>query len=224
MEIFTFEPERLSAGRKRAASGRGASAERALDVTVALLALFFFLPLILLVALVIKLDTRGPLLFRHMRIGRGGEVFACLKFRTMVVNGDELLTEKLATCEYARMEWQSDFKLRNDPRVTRLGRFLRKASIDELPQLINVLRGEMSIVGPRPIVEEEIDRYGDYFEDYCSVRPGLTGLWQISGRNDVSYEERVRLDTRYARTKSLKSDVAIIAKTVPAVLRVRGSY
>jgi lipopolysaccharide/colanic/teichoic acid biosynthesis glycosyltransferase len=147
-----------------------------------------------------------------------------MKFRTMRVDADEVLKELLKRCPVSRQEWERDFKLRDDPRVTRVGSILRKLSLDELPQLFNVLRGEMSIVGPRPIVDAEVGRYGIHFPDYCSVNPGLTGLWQISGRNDVSYEERVYLDSLYARGKTLSGDLVIILKTVPAVLFARGSY
>jgi len=208
-------------------SARGQSvrfSHRVLDVTVAMVALLFFLPLMMLIAMLIRVESRGPVFYRHPRLGKGGQLFPCLKFRTMAINGDQILADLLATCAASRAEWQADFKLRDDPRVTRIGGVLRKLSLDELPQLINVLRGEMSIVGPRPIVSGEIERYGESFADYCSVPPGITGLWQISGRNDISYAERVRLDVEYARSKSVKTDLMIMCKTVPAVLQARGSY
>jgi len=150
--------------------------------------------------------------------------FPCLKFRSMVTNSQEVLHDLLAASAEARSEWARDQKLRNDPRITAIGAVLRKTSLDELPQLFNILAGHMSIVGPRPIVEAEVVRYGARFGAYCSVRPGLTGLWQVSGRNEVSYEARVRLDAFYALRKSTLYDVAICMRTVPAVLASRGCY
>lgn len=197
---------------------------RLLDLTIALLALIFFAPLMILVALAVWASGPGPILFRQARIGRGGGSFGCLKFRTMIVNAEEALELAIASCSLAREEWERDQKLRDDPRTTKVGRVLRKLSLDELPQIFNVIAGDMSIVGPRPIVRDEIDRYGTLFEDYCSVKPGITGLWQISGRNDVSYGERVRLDAEYAATKSITTDLVIILKTVPAVIFARGCY
>ena len=197
---------------------------RGLDVSIALAALIFMLPLLLTLAIAVKLSDGGPVLFSHRRIGRDGRVFGCLKFRSMVVDAEARLNALLATDEAARREWALDHKLRNDPRVTAFGNFLRRSSLDELPQLINVLRGEMSIVGPRPIVQGEVSRYGRRFASYCAVRPGITGLWQVSGRNDVSYRRRVACDVVYARRRSLGRDVFIILWTVPAVLKGQGSY
>ncbi|CAN5153456.1 sugar transferase [soil metagenome] len=197
---------------------------RVVDIIVAAAALVFIGPLMLLVALAIKLQDGGPVLFGHVRIGRDGRTFRCLKFRSMVVDSNERLQALLARDEAARREWAADHKLRNDPRVTRLGTFLRKSSVDELPQLINVLRNEMSLVGPRPIVESEIVRYGRAFSRYCSVRPGVTGLWQVSGRNNVSYRRRVALDVLYARRRSFRLYCYIMLKTIPAVLLREGSY
>ena len=197
---------------------------RCLDIAVALLALIFIIPLLATIAIAIKLSDGGPVLFSHRRIGRDGRPFGCLKFRSMVVDSEERLARLLAVDESARQEWLLDHKLRNDPRVTPLGSFLRRSSLDELPQLFNVLCGEMSIVGPRPIVQAEVARYGRRFASYCAVRPGITGLWQISGRNDVSYRRRVACDVVYARRKSLSRDVFIIVWTVPAVLKGQGSY
>lgn len=197
---------------------------RSLDVIVAFAALVWFAPLMVLIALAILVGDRGPVFFSHERIGRGGRTFKCLKFRSMAVNSNERLQALLASDPQARQEWELDRKLRNDPRVTFLGRFLRKSSLDELPQLINVLRGDMSVVGPRPIVAEEIARYGRYFTHYCRVRPGLTGLWQISGRNDVSYRRRVALDVAYSRSLSLALNTRILLATIPKVLLQRGSY
>lgn len=197
---------------------------RTFDVMVALVAALVFLPFLILTAIAIKISTPGPALFVQRRVGRDGKLFPCLKFRTMVVNSQEVLAELLASSPEARAEWDRDQKLRRDPRITPLGHILRKSSLDELPQLFNILAGHMSIVGPRPIVEAEIPRYGDRFAFYCSVRPGLTGLWQVSGRNDVSYETRVRLDAFYAMRKSTVYDFAICLRTVPAVLSSRGVF
>ena len=197
--------------------------KRGLDATIALTALGLLLPLLAVIALLVwGHDGRSPI-FRHMRLGRHGRPFACLKFRSMVSNGDAVLTQHLAADPEARAEWEATFKLTRDPRVTTLGQVLRKTSLDELPQLWNVLRGEMSLVGPRPIVQAEVARYGADFETCFSVPPGLTGLWQVSGRSDTGYAERIALDRAYAARWSLARDVAILIKTVPAVLSQRGS-
>lgn len=194
------------------------------DRSAALFGLLLLLPLLLLVAALIYLRDPGPVLFAHPRIGRGGRTFRCLKFRTMVRNGDEVLARHLEANPEAAREWETTRKLKNDPRVTTLGQRLRKSSIDELPQLINVLRGEMSLVGPRPIVAEEARFYGSAMRDYASVRPGLTGLWQVGGRSDTSYADRVRLDQTYVRTRNLWLDLRIILRTVVVVVKGRGSY
>lgn len=180
-------------------------------------------PIFIVVAILIRRSDSGPVVFGHQRIGYRGEPFRCLKFRTMAVNGDALLDRHLAGNPEARREWEETQKLRDDPRVTTLGRVLRASSLDELPQLINVVRGEMSLVGPRPIVQGELKRYGAAAAEYLSVRPGLTGLWQVSGRSDTSYDERVRLDREYVRTESLIGDLRIMVRTVPAVLLRKGS-
>jgi exopolysaccharide production protein ExoY len=203
---------------------RMAAPGRVLDIILALVVLIFTLPLTLAIGLAITLRDGGPAIFAHSRLGYGGRKFRCLKFRTMVVDAEARLQALLATDETARLEWATDQKLRNDPRITSLGAFLRKSSLDELPQVLNVLRGEMSIIGPRPIVDAEIARYGRSYRHYCAVRPGISGLWQVSGRNDVSYQRRVALDRLYAKSKSFGLDVAILVKTVPAVLMRKGSY
>jgi lipopolysaccharide/colanic/teichoic acid biosynthesis glycosyltransferase len=195
-----------------------------MSMALALLALIFFAPLMLAVALAIHLQDGGPVFFAHRRIGRGGRAFLCLKFRSMAVDAERRLALLLDSDHGARAEWEKDHKLRHDPRVTPLGRFLRKTSLDELPQFINVLRGEMNIVGPRPIVEGEAIRYGRQLRHYCAVKPGITGLWQVSGRNDVSYRTRVALDYVYATRRTVGLDAYIIMATVPAVLGRRGSY
>lgn len=198
--------------------------ERWIEVPICLALLVFLAPLMLLVALAVKLQDGGPALFGHSRIGRGGESFKCLKFRSMVVDAEARLQTLLATDPEARREWEQDHKLRKDPRVTAFGEFLRRSSLDELPQLINVLRGEMSLVGPRPITAGEAVRYRRYFKIYCQVRPGMTGLWQVSGRNDVSYRRRIALDVTYAKMRNLRLYVGILFATGPAVLARRGAH
>nr|WP_232332811.1 sugar transferase [Novosphingobium aquimarinum] len=195
-----------------------------LDISVALIALLFFLPLFLIIGLLILVTDPGPVLFAHRRIGHGGKPFYCLKFRSMAVDARERLERLLATDPLARQEWSLNQKLRDDPRITRIGAILRKTSLDELPQLLNVLKGDMSLVGPRPIVADEISRYGRYFVHYCRVRPGITGLWQVSGRSDVSYRRRVAFDVVYTRSYSVALNTKILLFTIPCVLRQRGSY
>lgn len=209
-------------------AGASATLDEALtlvmNVMLALAALIFLAPVMVAVAVAVYAQDGGPVLFAHRRIGRSGRRFYCLKFRSMAVDAEERLAHLLASDPVAREEWEKDHKLRQDPRVTRLGAFLRKSSLDELPQIFNVLRGEMSLVGPRPIVEAEVAKYGRRFSDYCAVKPGITGLWQVSGRNDTSYRTRVAMDCVYARRRSVALDAYIIAATVPAVLLRRGSY
>lgn len=197
---------------------------RILDVLGVCFLLISFAPLMALVALSIYVSDPGPVIFRQKRIGRDGKLFTCLKFRTMANDAEERLDSLLRSDPEARAEWERDHKLRNDPRIVGVGKFLRKSSLDELPQLFNVLRGDMSLVGPRPIVPDEARRYGRYLNDYCQVRPGLTGLWQISGRNDVSYRRRVAFDVLYVRHASASFDVKILLFTVPCVLLSKGSY
>jgi exopolysaccharide production protein ExoY len=201
----------------------GGLVKRFSDVVIAASALALFAPLMVVLAVLVKLFSPGPVFYGHARIGFGGRSFKCYKFRSMVTNGDEVLKDLLARDPAAREEWYASRKLRNDPRVTPIGSFLRKTSLDELPQLLNVLRGDMSIVGPRPIVAAELAYYAGHVADYMSVRPGLTGLWQISGRSDTSYEERVSLDVDYVRNWSALRDLRIMVLTVPAVLAQRGS-
>jgi Undecaprenyl-phosphate galactose phosphotransferase WbaP len=193
------------------------------DYSVALVGLIILAPALFAIAAVIKLDG-GPALFAHTRVGAGGRKFKCLKFRSMVTNSAEVLENVLATDPAAAAEWAETQKLLADPRVTWIGQILRKTSLDELPQLFNVLRLEMSIVGPRPIVGAEVPRYGDDIAYYYETRPGLTGLWQVSGRTGVSYAQRVQLDTWYVKNWTIWHDLAIMAKTVPAVLKRKGAY
>jgi len=195
-----------------------------IDFAVALLALVVLAPLILLLAGVIFAgDGKAPF-FGHRRYGKNGRTFLCYKLRTMAVDADARLARVLATDPVARSEWLRDHKLRIDPRVTRLGRILRKLSLDELPQLINVLRGEMSLVGPRPIVAAEVRRYGRRFNDYCSVRPGITGIWQISGRNDIGYRRRVAMDCLMARRMSPRLYARVLIGTARTVITGAGAY
>jgi exopolysaccharide production protein ExoY len=183
----------------------------------------FFGPLCLAVAICIKATSHGPVIYRQRRIGYLGQEFYCLKFRTMRHDADARLAALLQHDLLARIQWSYDHKLRHDPRITPLGKFLRRSSIDELPQLINVLQGSMSLVGPRPIVAAEIPRYGRRFVHYTAMRPGITGLWQVSGRNDTTYRRRIALDVVFARRRSLGLYGRIMMLTVPAVLLQRGS-
>ncbi len=177
----------------------------------------------LYMALRIRRDG-GPAIFAHQRVGQSGRMFPCFKFRTMHVDAEQQLRDLLARDPAARAEWEREFKLRNDPRITGIGHFLRRTSLDELPQLFNVIRGEMSLVGPRPVIRAELERYGDDVDYFLMVRPGMTGLWQVSGRNDVDYETRVYLDTWYVKNWSLWYDIAILFKTVRVVLARKGAY
>lgn len=197
---------------------------RVMDIVIALAVLIFMAPLMIAIAVAIKIQDGGPVLFGHGRIGFEGRTFRCWKFRSMVVDAEQRLAALLARDPAARQEWEADHKLRRDPRVTVLGRFLRVTSLDEFPQLFNVLSGEMSLVGPRPIVTAEVARYGRWFGRYCAVRPGVTGLWQVSGRNDVGYRQRVAMDVLFSRRRSPTLYIALLAATVPAVLKRSGSY
>lgn len=190
---------------------------RTFDIVVTLGLLAAFLPLMIFCFFAVRSSGPGPILFRQNRIGRNGQEFRCLKFRTMSCDSEDVINRLLESDEKAREQWASVQKLERDPRITRVGYFLRRYSLDELPQLFNVLMGDMSVVGPRPIVSAEIPRFRSRFADYCSVKPGLTGLWQVSGRHKLTYHERVRLDAEYARSKSLRTDVRLLWKTVPIV-------
>jgi Undecaprenyl-phosphate galactose phosphotransferase WbaP len=199
-------------------------AKRALDIIGAGLGLVVLSPFFLIVALMVRADG-GPAFFAHQRVGRGGKLFGCMKFRSMVIDSQARLEALLANDPAARAEWEATRKLKNDPRITRIGRFLRSTSLDELPQLINVLRGEMSLVGPRPVQEAEIDRhYGASAAHYMAVRPGITGLWQVSGRSETSYESRVALDVAYVSRPSMIADLTILLRTPVAVLSRRGAH
>lgn len=203
----------------RAANGR---AKRVFDFAVAATALVFLLPVFLTIALLIKVtDPKGAVFFRHTRVGRQGERFECLKFRTMASDSAERLAQILESDPQAAAEWEESQKLRDDPRITAIGKFLRKSSLDELPQLLNVLRGDMSIVGPRPITRAELNRYGKERRYYLLVRPGITGLWQVSGRSSLGYERRIRYDREYLEEWSWLGELWILLMTIPAVLNTR---
>ena len=198
--------------------------KRAFDFSLAVLAGTLLLPILLITALALKLESRGPAFYRQNRLGRGGRAFRLWKFRTMVPEADRILREYIENHPECACEWERERKLKIDPRVTCIGRILRKTSLDELPQLWNVIRGEMSLVGPRPIVRDEIPKYGEGFPLYKQVLPGITGLWQVSGRNDTSYLDRVALDSYYVRNWSPWFDIYVLARTVRAVLVGAGAY
>ena len=219
-----FSRELLMLRLKNNLAHRGARfVKRTFDIAVSTCLLVLLGPVLLGIAYLIRRDGGGAI-YRHARIGAGGQEFGCLKFRSMVVDGDRMLGELFARDAAARTEWDRNFKLRNDPRITRIGAFLRRSSLDELPQLLNVLKGEMSLVGPRPVVREELARYGDQVAYYLQVRPGITGLWQASGRNDVDYARRVGLDVWYVKNWSLWTDIVILLKTCRAVTGRLGAY
>lgn len=204
-----------------ASKGYRGVTKRVLDLVLAVLLLPTLIPVIAVLYVLVRLDG-GPGFFGHKRVGRNNQEFRCWKVRTMVVDAQERLDALLASSPEARAEWERDQKLRNDPRVTRLGNFLRKTSLDELPQIWNVIKGEMSLVGPRPVTRSEMSRYGGYAWAYQALRPGITGLWQVSGRNDVSYDERVELDVRYLNEMSLASDISILMRTGKVILDKTG--
>ena len=196
--------------------------KRVIDIIGSLALLVLFSPLFLVVALMVSLDG-GPVFYRHKRIGRDGKPFGCLKFRTMILGAEACLNEYLSYHPEQRREWEQDQKLAFDPRVTAIGNVLRRLSLDELPQLVNVLVGEMSLVGPRPVTEGELKHYGAAASAYLAVRPGLAGPWQVSGRNDVSYATRVAMDEAYVRNFSLWNDIVILLRTPGVVLSKKGA-
>ena len=197
--------------------------KRCLDILGAVAIALIFSPVVVLVAGVMAFQ-KGPLLYGHERIGYRGKRFRCYKFRSMVPNAHEVLEEYLISNPKAKVEWERDFKLKNDPRITRIGKIIRKTSLDELPQLWNIVKGDMSLVGPRPIVREELDRYGRGVRFYLANRPGLTGLWQVSGRNDIDYKRRVAMDRTYAHKASFAFDLKIVALTAYITITGKGSY
>ncbi|TWI22600.1 sugar transferase [Mesorhizobium tianshanense] len=219
-----LEPDILTASVQEDVGGDhrqplGGWAKRLLDLLVASTALILASPILVLIPLLIKATTGGPVLFVHRRIGFNGKVFDCYKFRTMVPNAEDVLQRHLSRDLQAAQEWAANQKLKCDPRILFFGKMLRKSSLDELPQLFNVLRGDMSCVGPRPVVADELQRYGAAAHEYLKTRPGLTGLWQISGRNMTEYSHRVLLDTQYVQTWSLLRDFSILMRTIPAMMK-----
>jgi len=198
--------------------------KRGVDLLLIAAGSVVLLPVLTLTAIAIRLDTPGPVFYTQRRCGRHGRRFPVYKFRTMVTDADDVLRHYLDEHPELLEEWNRTHKLKGDPRITRVGRWLRRASLDELPQVLNVVRGEMSLVGPRPITDEELRKYGPRRRQYEAVVPGVTGLWQVSGRNDLCYERRVRLDAWYARRRTLRLDLMLLLKTVPAVLGGRGAY
>ena len=204
----------------------GRTLKRIGDVVFSLLVLTLGSPIFILIGILVKLSSPGSIFYIQKRIGRNYREFGCIKFRTMYENADDLLPNLLEKYPLMRKEFEKDFKLRKDPRITKLGSFLRRSSLDELPQFLNVLKGEMSVVGPRPIVSNEISKYSLFMEEVISVRPGLTGLWQVSGRNNLSYKKRVELDLAYARNRNFILDLEIIILTLGVLIfpMDRGAY
>lgn len=213
------------AQQDKSAFGRNGICKRLMDITISSVALLFLLPVFALVSVLIKLSSKGPVFYRQARLGLGGKTFSILKFRSMHIDGEHKLTTLLEKCAISQTRWEKYQKLENDPRITRIGHFLRKSSIDELPQLINVLMGAMSIVGKRPLLPHQALPYGqDAYRHYTRARPGITGLWQVSGRNALSFEARVELDKTYSENWSLAYDIKLMFKTVPVVLFPSGAF
>lgn len=224
VEPFYTEKVFMLSIRNNLARRRNRLAKRVFDLIATIGGGLLILPILLVLAVLVGIDNKGRIIFAHRRVGQNGKLFPCYKFQTMVSDAQERLEEYLAKNPDACKEWKESFKLTNDPRVTKLGAFLRKTSLDELPQLWNVLMGDMSLVGPRPIVTKEIERYGDYIREYYMVPPGITGVWQVNGRSDTTYEERVAMDTWYVRNWSVWIDLVYLFKTVKAVFTGKGAY
>ena len=203
-----------------------AMVKRTFDIGFSLAVLILFSPFYLAIALLVSISSQGPVFYVQERVGKGYRHFGCIKFRTMVDNADQLLEELLQTSPQLQEEFDTCFKLRSDPRITWIGRFLRVTSLDEFPQFWNVLMGDMSVVGPRPLVPEELHRYGEHMDHVLQIRPGITGLWQVSGRNDIPYPQRVRMDAYYVKNRSFWMDVVVIARTIGVVLfpKNNGAY
>ena len=224
VEPFYTEKVFMLSIRNNLARRRNRLAKRIFDLVATVVGGLLILPILLILAVLVGVDNKGRIIFAHRRVGRKGKLFSCYKFQSMVPDAQERLEEYLAKNPAARKEWEESFKLTNDPRVTKLGAFLRKTSLDELPQLWNVLMGDMSLVGPRPIVTKEVERYGDYIREYYMVPPGITGMWQVNGRSDTTYEERVAMDTWYVRNWSVWIDLVYLFKTVKTVFTGKGAY
>ena len=218
-EVISKEPSSLPAVEIiRNQSRYGRTLKRIGDIIFSLIVLTLGSPIFILIGILVKLSSSGSVFYIQKRVGRNYREFGCIKFRTMYKDADDLLPNLLEKYPLMRKEFENDFKLRQDPRITKLGRFLRRSSLDELPQFFNVLKGEMSVVGPRPIVSNEIIKYSLFMEEVISVRPGLTGLWQVSGRNNLSYKKRVELDLLYARNRNFILDLEIIILTLGVLL------
>ena len=198
--------------------------KRFMDLSIVIIGGLLILPLLLILALIIRISSPGPIIYKHSRIGKNGKCFTAYKFRTMYYDADKRLMEMLESNSEIKKEWESNYKIRNDPRITKIGKFIRRTSFDEFPQLINILKGEMSLVGPRPIIEAEIKKYGEDFNRIFSVKPGLTGLWQVSGRSDTDYNERVSYDSYYLQSWSVWLDLWVLLKTFTVVLKGKGAY
>lgn len=196
----------------------GAFAKRLFDVIFSLLVLVLFSPVYMLLALLIALSSQGPIFYVQERVGKNYKPFGCIKFRTMVINADEMLVELMETSPHLRQEFADNFKLKQDPRITKIGRILRLTSLDEFPQFWNVLKGDMSVVGPRPLVVEELPMYGSHLDQVLTIKPGITGLWQVSGRNDIPYDRRIQIDLYYAKFHNFWLDVWVIIKTIGVVI------
>ena len=224
VEPFYTEKVFMLSIRNNLARRRNRLAKRIFDLILTIIGGILISPILLILAVVVGVDNKGRIIFAHRRVGRKGKPFPCYKFQTMVPDAQERLEEYLAENPEARKEWEESFKLTNDPRVTKLGVFLRKTSLDELPQLWNVLLGDMSLVGPRPIVAKEVKFYGENIEEYYMVPPGITGMWQVNGRSDTTYEERVAMDTWYVRNWSVWIDLVYLFKTVKTVFTGKGAY
>lgn len=224
VNVFFTEGMLMLKIRNQLARRRNRVIKRVFDLLFTICGGLCILPFLLVIAVMVAFDNKGNVIFAHRRIGRGGKEFKCYKFQTMIPNAQEALEKYLAENPEARKEWEESFKLTNDPRVTKLGNILRKTSLDEMPQLWNVIKGDMSLVGPRPIVAKEIERYGEYFREYAMVTPGITGMWQASGRSDTTYEERVEMDTWYVRNWSVWIDLMYLFKTVKIVFTGKGAY
>ncbi|MFB2892598.1 sugar transferase [Aerosakkonemataceae cyanobacterium BLCC-F50] len=217
---LSFQPLRLE-GENRNLSVKIFSrdlAKRSFDIVFSLAVLILFAPVYLLLALLIAIISPGPIFYLQTRIGKNHRPFKCIKFRTMVTNADEVLQDMLARHPELRQEYADNFKLKNDPRITWIGKFLRVTSLDEFPQFLNVLKGEMSVVGPRPLVPDELFMYGRYIDKVLTIKPGITGIWQVSGRNDIPYDKRVKIDVYYVNNRNLLLDLSVIFKTIGVVL------
>lgn len=194
--------------------------KRITDIIGGIIGLILLSPVFLILAICIKIDSKGPVIFAHKRIGKNGKEFNMYKFRSMYKNAEEMIEN---FNEEQKIEWQENFKLENDPRITKVGKFLRKTSLDELPQIVNIIKGDLSIIGPRPIVDEELKKYGDNKEKFLSITPGLTGYWQANGRSNTSYEERMQMELYYIDNQSLLLDIKIFFKTIVSVIKKEGA-